>query len=66
MVLRNIHTIGEDYTMKWNYTIKTFTVMLGLAAILTACGGGAKETSLPESASGTEVASSETSSSMPL
>ncbi|MET3833434.1 hypothetical protein ABIC86_004924 [Paenibacillus sp. DS2363] len=62
MVLRNIHTIGEDYTMKWNYTIKTFTVMLGLATILTACGGGAKETSLPESASGTEVASSETSS----
>lgn len=49
--------------MKWNYTIKTFTVMIGLAAILTACGGGAKETSSPESASGTEVASSETSSS---
>ncbi|MCF7756396.1 hypothetical protein KQ941_18290 [Paenibacillus xylanexedens] len=49
--------------MKWNYTIKTFTVMLGLAAILTACGGGAKETSSPESASGTEVTSSETSSS---
>ncbi|PQP83229.1 hypothetical protein C0Q44_00400 [Paenibacillus sp. PCH8] len=50
--------------MKWNYMIKTFTVMFGLAAILTACGGGAKETSSsPESASGTEVAPSETSSS---
>lgn len=49
--------------MKWNYTIKTFTIMFGLAAILTACGGGAKETSSTESASGTEVASSETSSS---
>jgi hypothetical protein len=48
--------------MRWNDTIKTFTVMFSLAAILTACGGGAKETSSPESASGTEVDSSETSS----
>jgi hypothetical protein len=48
--------------MKWNNTIKTFTVMFSLAAILTACGGGAKEASSPESATGTEVTSSETSS----
>ncbi|MGN7411136.1 hypothetical protein [Paenibacillus sp. SAF-068] len=50
--------------MKWNDTIKTFTVMFSLAAMLTACGGGVKETSSsPESASGTEAASSETNSS---
>lgn len=48
--------------MKWNNTIKTFTVMFSLAAILTACGGGAKEALSSESASGTEVTSSETSS----
>ncbi|WP_440116738.1 hypothetical protein [Paenibacillus sp. QZ-Y1] len=48
--------------MKWNYRMKMFTVMFGLAAILTACGGGAKETSSPESASNTEVPSSESSS----
>ncbi|WP_458125465.1 hypothetical protein [Paenibacillus sp. Z3-2] len=48
--------------MKWNDTIKTFTVMFSLAVILTACGGGAKEASSPESASGTEGTSSETSS----
>lgn len=57
--------------MKWNDTMKAFTVMFSLAAILTACGdGGAKETSTSESASetsspntmATEAAASESSS----
>lgn len=55
MFLRNIHTIGEDHMMKWNDTIKTFTVMFSVAAILTACGGGAKETSSETSSSNAAV-----------
>ncbi|WP_339239952.1 hypothetical protein MKX40_05130 [Paenibacillus sp. FSL R5-0517] len=41
--------------MKWNDTIKTFTVMFSVAAILTACGGGAKETSSETSSSNAAV-----------
>lgn len=36
--------------MRWNHRIKMFTVIFSLAAILTACGGGAKEATTKESA----------------
>lgn len=35
--------------MGWNYRIKMFTAIFSLAAILTACGGGAKEVTTKES-----------------
>ncbi|MBR2564914.1 MAG: hypothetical protein IKE29_09840 [Paenibacillus sp.] len=52
--------------MKWNYTMKMFTVMFSVAAVLTACGGGAKETPKPEATSSTAVTPSETSSTEPV
>lgn len=36
--------------MRWNHRIKMFTAIFSLAAILTACGGGAKEATTKESA----------------
>lgn len=36
--------------MRWNHRIKMFTAIFSLAAVLTACGGGAKEAATKDSA----------------
>ncbi|MCG7384415.1 hypothetical protein [Paenibacillus sp. ACRRY] len=36
--------------MRWTQTIRMFTTIFSLAAVLTACGGGAKEAASPEPA----------------
>ncbi|UPK44937.1 hypothetical protein [Paenibacillus pabuli] len=49
--------------MRWNYRIKMFTAIFSLAAILTACGGGAKEVTTKESSQNAGTVATATNSS---
>ncbi|WP_408894180.1 hypothetical protein [Paenibacillus taichungensis] len=49
--------------MRWNHRIKMFTAIFSLAAILTACGGGAKEATTKESAQDAGTLATATNSS---
>lgn len=49
--------------MGWNHRIKMFTAIFSLAAILTACGGGAKEATTKESAQDAGTLATATNSS---
>ncbi|WP_413375624.1 hypothetical protein [Paenibacillus taichungensis] len=49
--------------MRWNHRIKMFTAIFSLVAILTACGGGAKEATTKESAQDAGTVATTTTSS---
>ncbi|MGX1826747.1 hypothetical protein ACWIE6_00725 [Paenibacillus taichungensis] len=49
--------------MRWNHRIKMFTAIFSLTAILTACGGGAKEATTKESAQDAGTVATATNSS---